>query len=1622
MLFLRGENNKGKNQIIKMEQLTEKEQSLFNDLIKRKREHYEVLKFYPGIWKSIIEKYPESAHFIYELLQNADDACATKVRVELKEEGLVFAHNGTINFSISKEPNEPTEKVDGHINAIVGAGASTKSESDGTNKIGKFGVGFKSVFSYTERPEIYDDKFRFAIENFIIPAPLSDDYDGRQEGETLFYLPFKNPKNNYDEIKEKLLNLDDPILFLHHLKEIEILMAEDETRHIYTKNVLQEKKGKLKSELLELNNCGLKKYIWLFTKDIEIENANQYISVGFRLTDDKKQIDVSRKNGKVFCFFPTKETFNLCFMTHAPFYLTESRQNLIDFGDDGAVNKYLKKELAMLCADSLVKLRDFGKSDKSFLLNDSLFHIIPQDNDIFFNAIVEKMRVEPLLLSRGKEYLLPDNCYMTSDRLMRLLSKKQLQMLIGENDCDFLMDIKGEVQSWVRRIFQEELTVTDYTNEKFASQVTPTFMEAQDFEWVKRFYGFLASTAIQLWKTEAPDERLFDYIYSENAQRCIKIPKRPFRFAPIVCTTKGEWVAPYKNDKYSYELNVFFEKTIRDGSLNFVATQYAVDPKTRHFLEDLGIKDIGVSDYIENAIYPRYEPEELSISDDVLQDDLRILAEYKNKVVSSRMGEYIEKIKETIWLVGHGKDNVDSLHKPSELYDDNSILREYFSQEDVSFVNYEYYEEIYNTDAEKESLRCFLKELVLQSPVIKKDTADRWDIPWKIRDKVESNSGYKNTSCFWNSGRHVVYYSIDGFENAVQNDHFSHNISVWLWKLINEEHLTLSFRGKDWAQKIVDNPLIIELLKSHKWIVLKNGEKKLPEETTKDELLLNGFAEKSNDFYWRLGIKYIQAASVVPSNYTPIPNIAKSKSVIEEIEEEFTEDELKEMRDYMRKKKKRKEQTSSRGHGTVTGITEDILQRDEIKTLPYSGFFGFNIENAYEPEAKDSPDVSSVNVNAGTSPSKTVEDIRKRQELENTRELKMMEIRDELATIPKYSYKWFADLLEFEYGIVNEEPENVDTIKGKSLSINFSKVENDTVADNILVLKQPSRPIPLELEEMEYLEVNFEFSNMDEAKIKFDVVSVKDFTLRVRVKSYELTNVRKIDWNKCTKASINTNNPIDLLSKWKSAFHTLQFDDEYDMKAHLPKDLRFIFGPPGTGKTTTIKNEIVNLLNGDDKECRILVLAPTNKACDVLMRKIMDDSRYTDNLLSSIIGRFVATGDTTIEQDGLVVDRDFDFYNYEKCCLISTITRLSFDGFTEKRLTEIGWDYVYVDEASMIPLFQSTYAIYAFPNAKIIISGDPFQIEPIVREQMWKDENIYKMVNLRSFRNPTTEPYQFDISLLGKQYRSIPAIGELFSAFSYEGCLTHNRTEDVRQRLNVDGNAFKPINVIGFKVDKYDTLYGLRKLSASPVQIYSALFTVEFVEYIERKYDSERSLRIGVICPYASQAQFINKLIEQRTDARENVEISVGTIHGFQGDECDVVVAVFNPPVGISSEKYASKSFVNRQNIVNVAISRARDCLFVLMPDTDTYGFQNLKKLGGLVNYATTALKDETFLIHSTELEKSMFDDSNWIDRNTFVTSHQLANVYGDSNYKYEVRIDDNAVDIQFGHKADDYI
>lgn len=375
--------------------------------------------------------------------------------------------------------------------------------------------------------------------------------------------------------------------------------------------------------------------------------------------------------------------------------------------------------------------------------------------------------------------------------------------------------------------------------------------------------------------------------------------------------------------------------------------------------------------------------------------------------------------------------------------------------------------------------------------------------------------------------------------------------------------------------------------------------------------------------------------------------------------------------------------------------------------------------------------------------------------------------------------------------------------------------------------------------------------------------------------------------------------------------------------------------------------------------------------------------------------------------------RESNIWDANKCCIISTIARFPYDGFDDAKLKDIKWDYVVIDEASMIPLAQIIYPIYRCTESQIVIAGDPMQIEPIVHEELWKDENIYKMVNLDNFTNPKTRPVQFDIMNLPTQYRAVPAIGNLFSKYAYNGGVSSAREQSTQQKLTLGDYAVKSVNFIPFPVERSQSIYSAQQVGTSNVQVYAALFAFEFTQYIAKNLSSKEGgqpWKLGIVSPYHAQAEIINKLWEQRKEPYPQIEVAVGTVHGFQGDECDIIIAVYNPPAS-GMVRAADKTFINRKNILNVAISRAQDYLFLLMPDPDYEHYDKLQAKN--IGVIAKENKDEMTYFTAQEVEKFMFGDKNYIEKNTFVTMHQLANVYTLPSSIYEVRIDDKSIDIQ---------
>ncbi|MCF0260995.1 MAG: hypothetical protein HUJ54_14130 [Erysipelotrichaceae bacterium] len=419
------------------------------------------------------------------------------------------------------------------------------------------------------------------------------------------------------------------------------------------------------------------------------------------------------------------------------------------------------------------------------------------------------------------------------------------------------------------------------------------------------------------------------------------------------------------------------------------------------------------------------------------------------------------------------------------------------------------------------------------------------------------------------------------------------------------------------------------------------------------------------------------------------------------------------------------------------------------------------------------------------------------------------------------------------------------------------------------------------------------------------------------------------------------------------------------------------------------------------------------------MKKIME-TFWENTSYEKWLIRFGATGDEEIEQSPVFKDRTFDILSCQKCVTVTTIARFPYDFFMApgKRifLHGMNWDFIVIDEASMIPLANILFPLYKKTPTKFVIAGDPFQIEPITSVDLWKNENIYSMVELNSFSKPKTVPHKYKVTSLTTQYRSIPAIGSVFSYFAYDGILKHHRSKNSQRPLNL-GSEFKidTLNIIKYPVSKYESIYRPKKLKqTSSYQVYSALFTFEYVSALAKalaKSNPGSLFKIGIITPYRAQSDLIDKLIASEKMPDE-VDVQVGTIHSFQGDECDMIFAVFNTPPTISKSK---EMFVNKRNIINVSISRARDYLFIVIPDDETEGIENLwgvKRVERLIK--STREWQES---HSPNLEYKMFGDSEYLEKNAFSTSHQMVNVYGLPEKRYEIRTEDNAVDVQIHKK-----
>jgi hypothetical protein len=413
--------------------------------------------FEDGIKRLLTELYPDNAHFIYELLQNAEDTEASVVRFTLSHDSLDFEHNGKRLFSLSD------------VDAITSIGVSTKR--DDPTSIGKFGVGFKAVFAYTNTPEIRSGDFHFRIHDLVVPEGLNQQWIKRTE--TLFTFPFDHPKKTagqaVSEILEGLKALgDNTLLFLRHIKKIEYLLPDDS---IGTQERVDHEGGRIEIRSLHPHR-GETVTQWLrFEKTTSVKDDDGSlkdccVAVAFNLfVDERKnrQADLCvapLERGQVSIFFPAeKETSNLRFHIHAPFASTVARDSIRDCPS----NQRLRDLLAELIVHSINDIRDKNMLDVRFLA----VLPIPEDNlpimyEPIRKAIVAAFRKDPLVPMRDGGHAKAEAILSGPARISDVIDDEALAFLLHKTPGKTLWAANAPQEKQREDRFLKSLEITDW--------------------------------------------------------------------------------------------------------------------------------------------------------------------------------------------------------------------------------------------------------------------------------------------------------------------------------------------------------------------------------------------------------------------------------------------------------------------------------------------------------------------------------------------------------------------------------------------------------------------------------------------------------------------------------------------------------------------------------------------------------------------------------------------------------------------------------------------------------------------------------------------------------------------------------------------------------------------------------------------------------------------------------------------------------------------------------------------------------------------------------------------------------------------------------------------------------
>lgn len=726
------------------------------ELIKNRKEFVDAqIKNGFDLTTVLVGLYSDVSHFVYEILQNAEDAKATEIMFDLQKDTLIIKHNGT-----------PFSETD--IDAITGISNIQNDKKQDLEKIGKFGIGFKSVYAVTDSPRIQSGKYDFQIISFVLPDNFSDK---NSYSDTIISLNFNHKKRKASEVFEIIRAKFETfeyynLLFLSNLKSI--TLKWDSKLVVYDKNEKKVKGSDIAfTSIISVNKERYQHLV--FKKDVEsqefvkLKNKPKNAIAFKQETVDGVLKIVKSETSNLFAFFETGyETF-LSYLIQAPFSTTPARDN-IDF--KLPINVELLQELAELMKNTLTYFKE-NKLITIDLLNQLPINYKIEENKVvywnFFNAVKEEF------LS-GEKYLptMFKNQYQSAQDVALVRGRELTSLISSVTDLQTLFEkkywmdtkITADLTPDLYYYLTNQLNIKEYTPDDFARKATDDFFVTKTDQWMVKFYEFLNGKQEALWRSGTKKEQ------------------GALRHKAIIRLKNGEHSKPFDDNEKPI---VFLPLKKQDLAYSTISPKVLQSKRAIGFLKDkLGIREPNLFDNIKNHIIPLYKASKINVSQKLHLEHIQLILEVYDKSSDNFKIELIDLLSDKKIKFIHSINAMSgktSYQNYQDVYLSSDLLKQYFSfSENIYFINTHIY-----SKTNQEVLYAFLRKCNVQN------------YPWLIQHKLELSEKQKErlrlNHCkdsritLWR-GEEIKDHKLEGLEDIILQESLSKENSQVIWNIL----------------------------------------------------------------------------------------------------------------------------------------------------------------------------------------------------------------------------------------------------------------------------------------------------------------------------------------------------------------------------------------------------------------------------------------------------------------------------------------------------------------------------------------------------------------------------------------------------------------------------------------------------------------------------------------------------------------------------------------------------------------------------------------------------------------------------------------------------------------------